>query len=67
VNYYQKKSGVEIDFILDEKCAFEVKLRADQRDLNRLAKVASGLNISEYFLVAKSHSPLPNVVYGFGL
>lgn len=67
VNYYQKKSGVEIDFVLNEKCAFEVKLRANQRDLKRLARVASELKFSEYSLVAREYSQLPNVVYGFSL
>lgn len=67
VNYYQKKSGVEIDFVLDGERAFEVKLHADQGDLKRLARVASELNLSEYFLVAKDYSQLPNVVYGFSL
>lgn len=67
VNYYQKKSGVEIDFILDEKRAFEVKLHANQRGLNRLARLASELRFPEYFLVAKKYSQLPNVTYGFSL
>ncbi|MBM4402147.1 MAG: ATP-binding protein [Candidatus Cloacimonetes bacterium] len=67
VNYYQRKTGVEIDFILDKKSAFEVKLGATRQDLKRIAKVASSLELSQYFLVAKNYSQLENVTYGFNL
>ncbi len=65
VNYYQRKTGVEVDFILDKKSAFEVKVRVAKQDLNRLKKIASQLKLSEYFLVTKNYSGLENVVYGF--
>lgn len=41
VNYFRKKSGAEIDFILDKKTAVEVKRTGVKTDLNQ-AKVLAG-------------------------
>lgn len=67
VNYYQRKTGVEVDFILNKNTAFEVKLRATQQDLKRLERIASQLKLANYFLIAKNYSLLENVLYGFSL
>lgn len=65
VNYYQKKTGIEIDFILNESKAFEVKINPANQDLKRLERVSEELNLSEYFIVSKKFSMLPKVLYGF--
>lgn len=67
VNYYQRKTGVELDFILDKKSAFEAKSRATQQELKRVERIASQLGFSEYFVVARNYSPLAKVIYGFQL
>lgn len=65
LNYYQRKSGVEIDFILDKKQAFEVKRKAYEPDYVRLKNLAEKLDIQDYKIVSKSYTNLENSVYGF--
>lgn len=67
VNYYQKKSGVEIDFVLNEKSAYEVKITAEEKDLRRLKSLSSELGLTDYRVVALKLSRLENVTYGFML
>ena len=57
INYYQKRSGAEIDFILpDQKTAFEVKKRAYEQDFVRLKKLSEALNIDECYVVSQDYS-----------
>lgn len=65
VNYYQKKSGVEVDFIFDGKVAYEVKLTPHQSDANRLVHLTREIGIADYKIVSGKYSNLENVVYGF--
>lgn len=67
VNYYQKKSGVEIDFILDKKHAFEVKGIPDHQDMKRLHSLANELGLEDYKIVSRRYAELKDVVYGFML
>ena len=53
LNYYQKKTGQEIDFILDEKLAIEVKETPGPSDLKALTSRAIPLGISETMLVGR--------------
>lgn len=67
VNYYQKKSGVEIDFILNKKYAYEVKITPDKQDIKKLDVLAKELKLKDYKIVSKKYSRLENVIYGFML
>lgn len=67
LNYYQRKSGVEVDFILNEKTAFEVKLSARISDIKRLKELSMELKLDEYKLISKNFNPLPDIIYGFML
>ena len=54
VNYYQRRSGREIDFILSEmKTAFEVKMKGTEYDLGILKKLASSLKLKEYYVISQ--------------
>ena len=53
LNYFQKKSGVEIDFIQNKKIAYEVKLSAGPGELKYLKNMADELEIRDYALVCK--------------
>jgi len=55
INYYQKHSGIEIDFILNKSIAFEVKTSGDNKDLSKLKRLANQLNIDEYFLISHKY------------
>ncbi|MEK6680056.1 MAG: ATP-binding protein [Nitrospirota bacterium] len=67
INYYQRKSGVEIDFILNKKYAYEAKLKAYEQDLNKLRILCRELNLKNYRLVSRKYSGLKHVAYGFML
>ncbi len=54
INYYQKRTGSEIDFILNEKIAFEVKITGDERDVAKMEKIAQKIKIKQSFLITKN-------------
>jgi predicted AAA+ superfamily ATPase len=53
LNYYQKKNGQEIDFILDRTIAVEVKETPIQYDLDALNRRAAELALTRHYLVGK--------------
>ena len=53
-SYYSGSSGKEIDFVLNNKMAFEVKLTATKHDLIQLKKLAEHIGIDETCLISKS-------------
>jgi len=53
INYYQKRSGAEIDFIINKDIALEVKTKGTLRDLRKLKKISQSLNLSEHYLISK--------------
>jgi len=53
-NYYQRRSGVEIDFILNNKIALEAKLSGTIFDLKRLVRTSKLLGINQYYLITKN-------------
>lgn len=65
INYYQKKSGVEIDFILDKKGAFEVKQKPDWRDFEKLSRLSETIGISNRKIVLMEFSKLDNFIPAF--
>ena len=65
LNYYQKKSGAEIDFILDKKTAYEVKVTPQQSHIRKLKLTAEELQMEHYAVISRNYSALDNVEYGF--
>jgi len=63
LNYYQK-DGAEIDFIFNE-IAYEVKLTATKKDIERLKKLSAKLGLKQFYLIAENYSELQNVTYPF--
>lgn len=51
LNYFQLKTGQEIDFILDQKTAVEVKETPTPKDLKTLHDRASSLGLSDCWLI----------------
>lgn len=51
IKYYAKKTGQEIDFILDNKFAFEVKETPTKGDLNTLVRRSKSIGIKECHLI----------------
>lgn len=67
VQYYQRKSGEEIDFIANERSAYEVKLRASSRDRAALEKLTGDIGIHDVRIISFEYAPDANPVYGFQL
>lgn len=68
VNYYQKKNGMEIDFISNKSVSYEVKLTGDKSYMNKLKRLSDELNIGEYKIVSKNYVNTPlKTVYPFEL
>lgn len=67
LSFYRKKSGAEIDFILNKKIAFEAKIRANRNDLTRLARLAKKLKLEKNFLISNQYCSLADTFPGFSL
>jgi len=69
IGYYQKKSGAEIDFIVEGETAYEVKTTAGGFDVRRLQKTASRLGILDCKVVTleKIDKNLSNIIYPYSL
>lgn len=67
VQYYQRKSGVEIDFILNRRQAFEAKLTVRPHDVTRLRRLARELKVKRPMVVTRARSTLSGVIPAFGL
>jgi uncharacterized protein len=53
VSYYQRRSGQEIDFVLNQTVAIEVKETATPHDLAVLAERAKSVGLTEQWLVGR--------------
>ncbi len=62
INYYERYKGPEIDFVMDEKFAFEVKNKAGQQDIKRLHKIAKNLKLKASYVIVKEYSDLSRVI-----
>lgn len=54
VCYYQKRTGREIDFILNESIAFEAKMNGVSFDEKELDKASKSLNLKQYYIITKN-------------
>jgi predicted AAA+ superfamily ATPase len=64
VNYYQRKSGVEIDFILNEHEGYEIKTTANTHDVSQLEQLTRDIQIPKNYIVSYNYVDFP-VLYGF--
>ena len=56
IQYHQKKTGQEIDFILNEEIAIEVKETPIPQDKSTLEKRALAIGIDKYHLIGRNYS-----------
>jgi hypothetical protein len=74
INYYQKRGGREIDFLVEENdfknllaepshiTGIEVKLNADKRDITNLQRVSNSIGLKNYFVISKKYSSFEKVI-----
>lgn len=53
INYYQKRNGVEIDFVLNKQVGIEVKKKGTTRDIIKLKMLSGSLSLKESYIVTK--------------
>jgi predicted AAA+ superfamily ATPase len=63
INYYQRKSGVETDFIINQEMAVEVKETVSEFDQKKIAKLAKQLGLRQYYLISKNLSKAKQTFY----
>lgn len=62
LNFYNKDSRSEIDFIVDERIALEVKTSASKRDIDHLKRRSKNLNLNEAYVISKEYSEEKEVI-----
>lgn len=54
ISYYEKRSGGEIDFILNKKIGLEAKETGTSHDKNKLQQLSKSLRLKENYVVSKT-------------
>jgi uncharacterized protein len=62
VNYYQRRTGAEIDFILNKEIGFEVKNKGSAGDFKKLGGMAETLKLKEWYVVSKEYSQEKGII-----
>lgn len=63
VSFYNKRNTAEIDFILNDEIAIEVKQKAIEPDIRRLEKLADKLSIQNYYIASNTPDIQKHVIY----
>ncbi len=67
LSFYNKRNTSEIDFILNKEIAFEVKLKALDKDLERLEKNVTELDLKDYYLVSRNLTGTKKTIFPVSL
>lgn len=69
VNYYQRKSGLEIDFVLNKEIGIEVKINPTEKDIRHLEKLSKEIGLKSFKIVSKKYPRAlidkKNIDFGF--
>lgn len=63
LSFYNKRNKSEIDFILNNEMAFEVKQKALESDYKRLINLSREIGIEKSYMVSNSLTDFENTVY----
>ncbi|MBI5358372.1 ATP-binding protein [Candidatus Amesbacteria bacterium] len=64
INYYQRKSGVEVDFVLNESSGWEIKTKASGRDIEKTYVLIKDIGLQDSKVVSFDYTTA-DVIYGF--
>ncbi|EKD67636.1 MAG: hypothetical protein ACD_48C00296G0002 [uncultured bacterium] len=59
VSFYNRRNTAEIDAIVDNKTAFEVKLKGTLKDSSKLSTLSNELDIPSSYVISKSFQEVP--------
>lgn len=60
--FYNKDGASEIDFIIDERIALEVKTSASKRDIDHLKRRIKSLNLFESYVASKEYNDQKDII-----
>lgn len=63
LSFYNKRNTSEIDFILNEEIALEVKNKAIEPDMRKLEKLANSLSLKNHYIISNSPEPQTHVIH----
>ena len=63
LSFYNKRNTAEIDFILNKETAFEVKLKATEKDLTRLENLCGRIGIEKSYLVSLNYTNTRRTIF----
>ncbi len=53
INYYQRRNGRKIDFVINKEIGIEVKLKGSNKDLQKLFKQGQMIGLDKFFIISK--------------
>ncbi len=62
LNYYERRHGREIDFILDKQIGFEVKRHGQENDIKQLTKIGKEIGLEQMYLVTQEFFDHPAAI-----
>lgn len=62
ISFYNQRNTAEIDAIINNQTALEIKLTGTQKDFTKLAKLAAKLNINKSLVVSQTYRPYKNFI-----
>ena len=63
LSFYNQRNTSEIDFIVDNELALEVKLNATKQDLKKTEYLSRKIGINKSYLISKKYSELKSVIF----
>jgi len=67
LKYYNVRNTSEIDFILNNETAFEVKHKGSERDVFALKKICEKIGLKKHFVVSKEYVKGKGIIFGSNL
>lgn len=64
LKYYNVRNTSEIDFILDNETAFEVKNKGNERDVLALQKICEKIGIKKQYIISKEYTKSKGILSG---
>jgi len=63
LSFYNQRNTAEIDFIVNNEIAIEVKLNGTEQDLKKTAYLSKKIGIDKSYLISKKHNELENTIF----
>jgi uncharacterized protein len=62
INYYQRRTGAEMDFVVDEKIGFEAKNQGGKFDVKKTVKLSKSIGLKNSYVISRKYSQDEGVI-----